>query len=154
MPVKAEEAKETFSLYDDVGDGKIDCLQIGTVARALGLKPTNAMVHKAAGQEYKREGEKRLSFEEFFPIYEQLSKEKDTGTQADFIEGLKVFDKEENGKVMGAELRHILQALGERLKAEDVDEIMMGVEDADGYINYKTFIDKVLAGPFPEQTDF
>lgn len=50
------EAKETFSLYDDVGDGKIDCLQIGTVARALGLKPTNAMVHKAAGQEFKRSG--------------------------------------------------------------------------------------------------
>jgi len=67
---------------------------------------------------------------------------------------LKVFDKEENGKIMGAEIRHILQALGERLKAEDVDEIMMGVEDADGNINYKTFIDKVLAGPFPEQTDF
>jgi myosin light chain 6 len=151
MPANATDAKESFGLYDDVGDSKIDCLQIGDVCRALGLKPTQAQVHKAAGQEYKREGEKRLTFEEFFPIYEQLAKEKEIGTQADFIEGLKVFDKEENGKVMGAELRHVLQALGERLKADEVEEIMLGVEDADGNINYKTFIDKVLAGPFPEQ---
>jgi len=151
MPVKAEEAKETFSLYDDVGDGKIDCLQIGTVARALGLKPTNAMVHKAAGQEFKRAGEKRIAFEEFYPMYEQLSKEKEVGTFADFFEGLKVFDKDENGKVMAAELRHVLLALGERLNVDEVDEIMLGAEDAEGFINYKTFIEKIIAGPFPEQ---
>jgi len=152
MPVKAEEAKETFSLYDDVGDGKIDCLQIGTVARALGLKPTNAMVHKAAGQEFKRTGEKRIAFEEFYPMYEQLSKEKEVGSQADFNEGLKVFDKDENGKVMTAELRHVMLALGERLTADEVDEILLGADDGEGFINYKAFIDKVLAGPFPEES--
>jgi Ca2+-binding EF-hand superfamily protein len=57
-------------------DGKIDGTQVGEVARACGLKPTNAMVWKAAGQEYKRKGEKRLTFEEWMPIYDQLSKEK------------------------------------------------------------------------------
>lgn len=154
MPAKAEEAKETFNLYDDKGDGKIDCLQIGSVARALGLKPTNAMVHKAAGQEFKREGEKRISFEEFFPMYEQLSKEKDTGTSADFMEGLKVFDKDETGKIMVAELRHVLLALGERLTADDVDEILLGVEDAEGNVSCKGFVDKVMAGPFPEKDDW
>jgi len=151
MPVKPEEAKETFALYDDVGDGKIDCLQIGTVARALGLKPTNAMVHKAAGQEFKRAGEKRLTFEEWYPMYEQLCKEKEVGTFADFLEGFKVFDQEATGKILAAEIRHVLLALGERLAADDVDEIMLGVEDADGLVNYKDFINKVLAGPFPDQ---
>lgn len=57
-------------------------------------------------------GEKRISFEEFYPMYEQLSKEKEVGSFADFFEGLKVFDKDENGKVMAAELRHVLLALG------------------------------------------
>lgn len=151
MPVKPDEAKETFSLYDDVGDGKIDCLAIGTVARALGLKPTNAMVHKAAGQEFKRSGEKRISFEEWYPMYEQLCKEKEVGSFADFLEGFKVFDQEATGKIMAAEIRHVLQALGERLALDDVDEIMLGVEDADGMVNYKDFINKVLAGPFPDQ---
>lgn len=147
------ENKEIFNLFDDVGDGKIDGTQIGTVARAFGLKPTNAQVNKAAGAEYKRAGEKRLSYEEFLPIYEQLQKEKEVGSFADFMEGLRVFDKEECGKIMVAELRHALLALGERLTADEADEIVQGVEDADGNVNYESFIKRVMAGPFPDESE-
>jgi len=149
MPNQAE-LKEIFNLYDEELDGKIDGTQIGDVVRAAGLKPTNAAVWKAAGQEYKRKGEKRLTFEEWQPIYDQLTKEKEAGTFADFMEGLKVFDKEECGKILSAELRHILLALGERLSTEEVDELLKGVEDAEGMVNYESFIKKVMAGPFPE----
>jgi myosin light chain 6 len=145
--------KEVFNLFDDVGDGKIDATQIGTVARALGLKPTQAQVTKAAGAEYKRAGEKRLSLEEFLPVYEQLQKEKEVGTFADFMEGLRVFDKEECGKIMVAELRHALLALGERLTVEEADEIVSGIEDSDGNVNYESFIKKVMAGPFPDDAE-
>jgi myosin light chain 6 len=145
--------KEVFNLFDDVGDGKIDAIQIGTVARALGLKPTQAQVTKAAGAEYKRAGEKRFSLEEFLPIYEQLQKEKEVGTFADFMEGLRVFDKEECGKIMVAELRHALLALGERLTVEEADEIVSGIEDSDGNVNYESFIKKVMAGPFPDDAE-
>lgn len=145
------ENKEVFNLFDDIGDGKIDGTQIGTLARALGLKPTQAQVNKAAGAEYKRAGEKRFSFEEFLPIYEQLQKEKEVGTFADFMEGLRVFDKEECGKIMVAELRHALLALGERLTVDEADEIVQGIEDADGNVNYESFIKRVMAGPFPDE---
>lgn len=37
-------------------------------------------------------------------------------------------------------MRRLKFVSGERLKAEDVEEIMMGVEDADGYINYKSMV--------------
>lgn len=150
MP-KPDELKEIFNLYDEELDGKIDGTQIGDVVRAAGLKPTNAMVVKASGQEYKRKGEKRITFEEWLPIYEQLSKEKEQGTFHDFMEGLKVFDKEECGKILAAELRHILLALGERLNTDQCDEIMKGVEDGEGQVNYEAFIKKVLAGPFPDE---
>ncbi|KAI3416152.1 Myosin, essential light chain [Globodera pallida] len=149
MPSQAE-LKEIFNLYDEELEGTIDAMQIGEVARACGLKPTNAMVWKAAGQEYKRKGEKKLAFEEWLPIFEQLAKEKEVGTYADFVEGLKVFDKDESGKVMGAELRHVLLALGERLTAEEADELLLGAQDGEGMINYDQFIKKVLAGPYPE----
>lgn len=147
---KKQEAKEIFNLYDDDCEGKIDGTYIGSVARALGLKPTNAQVAKAAGAEYKK-GEKKLTLEEFLPIYEALTKEKEQGTFADFMEGLRVFDKDETGKILAAEVRHILLALGERLTTDDVDEIMQGVEDGEGMVNYQAFIKKVLAGPFPEE---
>ncbi|KAF7639920.1 EF-hand domain-containing protein [Meloidogyne graminicola] len=149
MPSQTE-IKEIFNLYDEELDGKIDGIQIGEVVRACGLKPTNAMVWKAAGKEYKKKGEKRFTFEEWMPIYDQLSKEKEVGSYADFMEGLKVFDKDESGKIMAAELRHVLQALGERLDAEEVGELLQGVEDGEGMVNYDQFIKKVLAGPYPE----
>lgn len=150
MPSQPE-LKEIFNLYDEELDGKIDGTQIGDVVRAAGLKPTNAMVTKASGQEYKKKGEKRITFEEWLPIYEQLTKEKEQGAFPDFMEGLKVFDKEESGKILAAELRHILLALGERLSADEVDEMMKGVEDGEGMVNYEAFIKKVLAGPFPDK---
>jgi len=149
---KIKEYKEIFNLYDEECDGKIDGSQIGDVVRACGLKPTNAMVTKAAGKEYPK-GEKRITFEEWLPIMEQLTKEKEVGTFHDFMEGLRVFDKEECGKIMGAELRHILLALGERLNKEQADEIMEGVEDGEGLVNYEAFIKKVIAGPFPEENN-
>jgi myosin light chain 6 len=147
------EKQEVFNLFDDQGDGKIDATQIGTVARALGLKPTQAQVTKAAGAEYKKTGEKRLSLEEFLPIYEQLQKEKEVGTFADFMEGLRVFDKDECGKILVPELRHALLALGERLTVEEADEIVSGIEDAEGMVNYESFIKKVMAGPFPDDAE-
>jgi len=69
----------------------------------------------------------------------------------DFIEGLRVFDKEENGKITSAELKHVLLALGERLEGEQVAEILDGQEDAEGMVNYTNFVKKIMAGPFPEE---
>jgi len=149
MPSQSE-LKEIFNLYDEELDGKIDGTQIGDVVRAAGLKPTNAMVHKASGQEYKKKGEKRITFEEWLPIYEQISKEKEVGTYADFVEGLKVFDKDESGKIMAAELRHVLLALGERMLADEADELLKGNEDGEGMIKYDAFVKKIMAGPYPE----
>ena len=57
--------------------------------------------------------EHRLAFEQFLPIYSTISKNRDTSTYEDFIEGFRVFDKDQNGTISGAELRHLLTSLGE-----------------------------------------
>ena len=57
-------------------------------------------------------GEKAYKLEEFLPIYENISKEKDTGTFADFNEAFKTFDREGQGYMSAAELRHVLTGLG------------------------------------------
>ena len=57
-------------------------------------------------------GNKRVSFEEFLPIFLSGQQKKDSGSMEDFIEGLRVFDKDGNGFINSAELRHVLTSLG------------------------------------------
>ena len=56
--------------------------------------------------------EERISFEVFLPIYSTISKNRSNDTAEDFIEGLRHFDKDGNGYISSAELRHLLTTLG------------------------------------------
>ena len=58
--------------------------------------------------------------------------------------GLKVFDKEQNGNISSAELRHLLTNLGERLTDEEVEQLLLGLEDKNGLIHYEEWIRKLL----------
>jgi Ca2+-binding EF-hand superfamily protein len=54
----------------------------------------------------------RISFEMFLPILTAISRNREKPVPEDFIEGFRVFDKEQNGFIHSAELRHLLTNLG------------------------------------------
>ncbi|XP_065839269.1 myosin light chain 3, skeletal muscle isoform-like [Oscarella lobularis] len=137
--------KDAFLLFDRKGDEKIDSNQIGDVLRAIGLNPTEAELKKIL-HDVDPTGVKRVSFEEFLPIVGTLSNRREQGTQEDFIEGLRVFDKDGNGMISAGELRHVLTSLGERLSDDEVDQLLQGVEhDSGGNINYEEFVKLIMS---------
>lgn len=145
-----EDVREVFDLFDfwDGRDGMVDGAKVGDFLRCCGLNPTQAMVWNNGGT--KKFGEKQYKFEEILPIYKTASSDSDVGTFADFMEAFKTFDREGQGYIAAAELRHVLCFLGERLTDPEIDAILKYTgteEDLDGNIKYEEFIKKVMAGP-------
>jgi len=137
------EFQEAFLLYDNRGDGKIPVSLIGDVMRALGQNPTESEVKKLVVE---HRADERVSFETFLPILQAICGRRSTDTTEDFVEGLRHFDKDGNGFISSAELRHLLTTLGERLNDEEAEQLLVGQEDSVGNINYEEFVGTVMNG--------
>merc|ERR1712087_22700 len=160
------EAQDAFIIFDEAYEGKdVDAFYLADILRAVGCNVTNAsatshgktealgcnVTNASATSHGKTEalGEKRITFAEFGPILAAVKADMSaTGCKEDYIEGLKVFDKESTGKVPLAEVANCLASLGEKLDAEECDRLMaiLGVtEDEDGFVMYEEFIANLLS---------
>jgi len=145
-----EEAKQVFEVYDKKYEGKVDSFYIGDMLRALNLAPTQADCEKRG--QTKKTGEKVCTIEEFLAIYQEFHAmpEKTWGTYEDFMEGLKLYDKDQNGNLSLGELSQVLSMMAEKLPMEQVDEVWKAtetVDDDEGMVKYDALVKKIMAGP-------
>ncbi len=64
----------------------------------------------------------------------------DADTEEELREAFKVFDKDGNGFISAAELRHVMTNLGEKLTDEEVDAMVREADtDGDGQVDYIEF---------------
>merc|ERR1739845_21182 len=90
------------------------------------------------------DGNGTIDFPEFLSL--MAHKMKDTDTEEELIEAFKVFDRDANGFISAAELRHVMTNLGEKLTGEEVDEMIREADvDGDGQINYEEFVKMMMA---------
>ena len=58
-------------------------------------------------------GKKRIGFNRFIPVFETVKKESPPMTFEDYVEGMKVFDRDLVGYLNSGELRHLLTNMGQ-----------------------------------------
>ena len=57
------------------------------------------------------------------------------------IEAFKIFDKDGSNHISVAELKHVMENLGEKLTDKEVNEMIREADDnGDGQINYSEFV--------------
>jgi len=148
-----EEVKDVFELFDfwDGSDGAVDAFKTGDMLYCLGFNPTQETIMAHGGTNEKDKKEHKI--EDFLTVYSEIAKLEETGTFNDFNEAFKTFDREGQGFISSAELRHVLSALGDKLTDQEVNYILEKTEtkeDLEGNFKYSDFISKVLKGPFDD----
>lgn len=137
------EFKEAFSLFDKDGDGTISTKELGTVMRSLGQRPTEAELQDMINK-VDVDGNETIDFPVFLTT--MARKLKDTDSEEEVREAFRVFDKDGNGLISAAELRHVLTNLGEKLTEEEVDEMIREIDvDGDGQINYEELVTMMIS---------
>ncbi|GFQ04168.1 calmodulin [Phtheirospermum japonicum] len=111
--------------------------------RSLGQNPTKAelqdMINKVDAH-----GNGIIIFPQFLNLIAR--KMKDIDSEEELKEAFRVFDKDQNGFISVAELRHVMTNLGENLTDEEVDEMICEADvDDDGQINYEEFVKVMMA---------
>jgi calmodulin len=91
-------------------------------------------------------GNGTIDFPEFLTM--MARKMKDSDSEDEIKEAFRVFDKDGNGFISAAELRHVMTNLGEKLTDEEVDEMIREADiDGDGQVNYEGKWDFVTFWP-------
>jgi calmodulin len=136
------EFKEAFSLFDKDGEGTITTKEVGSVMRSLGQNPTEAEVQDVIN-EVDADGTGTIELPEFLSW--MAHKMKDTDAEEELIEAFKLFDRDGNGFISAAELRHVMTNLGDNLTDEEIDEMIREADvDGDGQISFDEFV-KMMA---------
>lgn len=135
--------KEAFSLFDKDGDGYITTGDLGTVMRSLGQNPTQAEVQDMINDVNAAGRSGKIDFPEFLTL--MARKLKDEDSEEEILEAFRVFDRDGNGFLSTAELRHVMTSIGEKLTEDEINRLIKEADaDGDGQINYSEFVNIIM----------
>merc|ERR1711910_256502 len=125
-----------FDVYDFKGNGEVDAFYTGDLVRACNLNPTMETIAEIGGE--KEKGKKTIVLE--------AKDSKDTGGIHDFVEILKLYDKNSDKTMLSKDLFRLLTNLGEKLTKEEAKGLMTELcdpEDAEGFTPFMPFLERM-----------
>jgi len=133
-----------FDVYDFKGNGQVDAFYTGDLIRACNLNPTMKTIEEVGGTTEK--DQKFFTKAEVFPLYKACKDSKDQGGFHDFVEILKLYDKNEDNTMLEHELFKLLINLGEKLTKEEAKGLMKELcdpADAEGFMPFIPFLERM-----------
>ena len=142
-PEKRKEYQDAFEMFDKDKDGAITARELGNMMRSIGQNPTDEEV-MAIIKEVDLNSDWKIELDEFMTLMARNSP--DTQTEDEVINAFRVFDKEGNGLIATAELKHIMMTIGDKMTEAEADEMIHEADiDDDGVINYEEFVRMMMA---------
>merc|ERR1711865_1152343 len=131
------DVKEAFDLFDRSGSGSVSFEDFGTVVRAVGHNPTEA---ELAGC-----GSGNQDFAKVMAFVKQMDEKPKADIEGRIIDAFKVFDADSSGTITAADLKHVMTSIGEKLTAEQAEQMMTEADiDGSGKLNYEEFVKNMM----------
>lgn len=137
------EFSEAFLLFDKTGDKKIDCKELGSVLRSLGMVPTDKEILDLIN-EVDSNASGTIELSEFLEMMSNHIQE--TSSEEQMRAVFKMFDKGGDGVITPASLAHVFASLGEKLTSEEIEEMISTADThGTGRVNYEDFVAMVTS---------
>ena len=138
-----KDLQDIFDQFDKDKDGKISGKELANAMFSMGQNPTDDEINEMM-REVDLNQDGKIDFDEFITL--MMKSSPDTQTEDEVINAFRVFDKEGNGLISSAELKHIMMTIGDKMTEEEADEMVNEADiDEDGMINYEEFVRMMMA---------
>ncbi|KAG4188295.1 hypothetical protein ERO13_A08G154200v2 [Gossypium hirsutum] len=154
QPTKLDEEqmaqlREIFSSFDRNNDGSLTQLELGSLLRSLGLKPSLDQVEDLI-QKADSNNNGLIEFSEFVAMLApELQPEKSPYSEEQLKQLFKMFDRDGNGFITAAELAQTMAKLGHALTVEELTGMIKEADaDGDGRISFDEFSRAITSAAF------
>mmetsp|Transcript_9764 Transcript_9764/g.13863 ORF Transcript_9764/g.13863 Transcript_9764/m.13863 type:complete len:170 (+) Transcript_9764:67-576(+) len=134
--------KEAFNIWDKQQQGYIPFADFPCLWRSIGQNPTEAEWKEIVAENDER-GLGQFDLDKFLTICmsDNPRRLKDPRKEEELIEAFKTFDKDGTGQITVAQLRYVLQCLGDKLDDTEADDFIdFADKDKTGVIDYEMLV--------------
>ncbi|KAL6642630.1 hypothetical protein ACP70R_020811 [Stipagrostis hirtigluma subsp. patula] len=143
------ELREIFRSFDRNADGSLTQLELGSLLRSLGLKPSSDELD-ALIQRADTNSNGLVEFSEFVALVApELLADRSPYSEDQLRRLFSIFDRDGNGFITAAELAHSMARLGHALTVKELTGMIKEADtDGDGRINFQEFSRAITAAAF------